>query len=179
MITPQKNFFQMCWHVSDIHAAMKNWTEISGVGPFYYIEHPIVENYSYRGTPGTLDITAAIAYSGDTQIELIQQHDDHGSAYRDQFRATESGFHHIAAMVEDYDVEVANYLAQGWEIAHSGNVGDKRFCYFDTRSPMGFMTEILEENSPMRDMFAMIAEAAHGWDGSDPFRPIQPLIATS
>ncbi len=172
MLLPPGRFFQMCWYVQDIHAAMRTWHAVSRTGPFYYVEHPVIDDYTWRGVRGTLDMTGALAQAGPIQIELVQQHNDVGSAYRDQFGPGEEGFHHIAAMVDDYDAELAHYRAQGCEIAHSGVVGGKRFCYIDTRPKLGFMVEILEENPAMREMFAVISNAAIGWDGSDPFRPI-------
>ncbi len=37
--------------VRDIDAALKHWTEVLGVGPFFYFERAPVSDFRYRGEP--------------------------------------------------------------------------------------------------------------------------------
>ncbi|WP_156680428.1 VOC family protein [Sphingomonas profundi] len=167
---PNGTYFQACWVVNDLHAAMRYWRETQGVGPFYYLEHPVVHDFSHRGTPTTLDFTAALAQAGPLQIELIAQRDGRGSAYRDSFAEGQEGFHHLGTIADDYDATFDHYRARGYEVAHMGVSGDMRFAYFDTRRDMACMVEIIERKQSMTDFFRMIADAAIDWDGSDPYR---------
>ena len=54
--------------VHDIEAAMRHWTEVLGVGPFYYIEHVPVEHFTYKGEASDLQLSIALANSGGLQI---------------------------------------------------------------------------------------------------------------
>ena len=51
----------------------------------------------FRGKLTKIDMSAAIAYSGDLQIELIYQHDDAPSIYTELPRGGRSGLQHIRA----------------------------------------------------------------------------------
>jgi hypothetical protein len=156
--------------VNDLDAAIDRWRLTAGVGPFYVFRHPDIQDFRYRGKPGKLDMSVAIAQAGNIQVELIEQHDDRPSAYRDVYGPGQEGMHHICRFAPDYDIELERYRAQGMSVAHSGLSGDMRFCYVDTRSNIGCMTEVLEERQFMRDMFQVIADSARNWDGTDPVR---------
>jgi hypothetical protein len=171
MTLPPNLFFQAAWVVNDLEEAMHRWIKTARVGPFFVIPHQGVKETCYRGTPTPIDFSGALAQSGPMQIELIQQHSDTPSAYRDTFAAGEEGFHHMCSFVEDYDAEVEHYRQQGAALAFNGVVGDDmRFAYVDTRATLGFMTEIIEERQAARDLFKMVADAAIDWDGTDPIR---------
>lgn len=163
-------YFQMAWVVDDLEAAVRRWVESSNVGPFYVIAHAKVERVRYRGVPAQLDFSGALAQAGDIQIELIQQHNDGPSAYRDVFPKGAQGFHHMCTFVDDFDAEIARYAARGAVAAVDGAFGDMRFAYLDTRADLGHMTEIIEDRASIRDVFKIVADAAADWDGRDPIR---------
>ena len=50
-----------------------------------------------------IDMSAAIAYSGDLQIELIYQHDDAPSIYSEFSRGGRSGLQHMGVMTDSVD----------------------------------------------------------------------------
>ncbi|MBT5201959.1 MAG: methylmalonyl-CoA epimerase, partial [Gammaproteobacteria bacterium] len=57
----------------------------------------------------------AFGYAGACQIQLIQQHDDKQSIYRDMYPDGSFGMHHIAMLVEDYAKQRQYLLDQGLE----------------------------------------------------------------
>ena len=57
--------------VRNIESALEHWTEVLGVGPFWYFEEAPVEDFRYRGEPSELVVSIALAQSGPLQIELI------------------------------------------------------------------------------------------------------------
>ena len=57
--------------VPDIEAAMRYWTDVLGVGPFFYNERVPIGNYVYRGRSYEPHNSVALANSGPLQIELI------------------------------------------------------------------------------------------------------------
>ena len=166
-----RDFFQSAWVVNDIQAAMRHWTKTCGVGPFFLLEHVAMEDLTYRGKPATLDCSIAIAQAGPAQIELVEQHCQSPSVYRDLIPKGRSGFHHVAAFAKDYDLEVAEYRAQGLSVTTTGRSGTMRFCYVDASPTIGCVIELLEESTSLRAHFAHIAEACRDWDGRDPVRP--------
>ena len=87
MTLPLNQFFQAAWVVNDLEEAMHRWIKTVRVGPFFVMPHVEVTQTCYHGTPTAIDFSGALAQSGPLQIELIQQHSDTPSAYRDTFRA--------------------------------------------------------------------------------------------
>ena len=75
---------QAAFIVDDVEAAALRWVRTTGIGPFLHVPHIQLAEYDYRGERRSgLDFSVALAQSGGVQIELIQQHCDNPSAYRD------------------------------------------------------------------------------------------------
>ena len=162
-----KTILQNAYMVNDIDAAIERWHTTFGIGPFFLTRHVPVENPEYRGEASPLDFSVAIAQAGDVQVELVQQHCDSPSCFRDMYAPGREGLHHIAVFADDYDAELARYEAMGVPVVTSGRFGGSRFCYVDARSPLGLFIEILEENAGIRKFFAKIRSAADdpAWAG--------------
>lgn len=175
MITPRPDRHVMqCAHVvSDIEDACMKWVKTTGIGPFFLIPHIELQEFTYRGRPGEgLDFSVAIAQAGGVQIELIQQHCDRPSAYRDLIAEGRSGFHHFGLYCGNYDEVHAWYADQGYVAGIEGLFGTMRFAYFDTSADIGCMVELIEQVDFETEFFNRIAAAAEGWDGkTDPIRP--------
>lgn len=165
---------QAAFIVDDVEAAARAWIATTGIGPFFMVPHIQLAEASYRGTPSAgLDFSVALAQSGGVQIELIQQHCDNPSAYRDTIAKGETGFHHFCIYTDDYDATRQRYIDQGFVAAIDGKFGDMRFCYVDTSAAIGCMIEIVEQDEGQSTAFARVAEAAQGWDGvTDPIRQL-------
>lgn len=166
--------FQNSYVVPDIDAALQRWTGKLGVGPFYIYRHLDAGEITYRGSPSRLDASFALAQAGDIEIELIQQHDDSPSAYRDAFPADRGGFHHVGVWVEDFDKVKAYYERLGYPAVTTGGAPDigGRFAYMDTRADLGVMVELVERRQDLVDFQTMLIDAARDWDGSDPVREV-------
>ncbi len=166
---------QMAYVVNDVEASAKKWMESFGIGPFYILDRPQVGNPLYRGKPQAVEFSAALAQAGDIHIELIQQHCDSPSCYRDTIPKGQEGFHHVGVIVEDYHAEVKRYQDQGFVVAGSGTFGPLNFCYVDTSPVMHCMVEVLEDLPFIHNYFGRIRKAAEEWDGSDPIRNANDL----
>lgn len=167
--------------VRDIERAMQFWSETLGVGPFYVLRNIEFRNFHYRGQPSRPPvITVAFANSGDLQIELIQQHNDAPSAYREFLSAGREGMQHISSWFSDhgeYDRARAALLDRGLSIVHEslGGEGSGRFAYFETGVPEGHLIEVSETLLPgIREIVELVASEAAGWDGENPIRTIVP-----
>ncbi len=161
--------------VRDIEAALKYWTETLGVGPFFYIERVPVEDFCYRGRPSPVDLSIALANSGDLQIELIQQRNDAPSMYREFLAAGHEGLQHVAFWTESYDADLDRARTAGFEVGQSGCIGSGgRFVYFAAESHPGTVIELSEISGPKGRFFAHVRECAARWNGSDPIQRIAP-----
>lgn len=164
---------QTAFLVHDIHAAMAAQTAATGAGPWFLRERGVFPVQRYRGRPVRTELSIAMAYSGDLLIELIRQHDDGPSVYRDLLGERE-GFHHFGVAVEDYDAACAERIAQGFALAYEAEVAyGTRVGYFE-RTGLPFMVEVIAMTDPARVMFEGVRAAHRTWDGSDPVRRLAP-----
>lgn len=157
--------------VRDIEAALRHWTEVLGVGPFFYIEKVPVEDFTYRGRPSDVDVSIALANSGDLQIELIQPRNDAPSLWSDFLAAGHEGLQHVAFWTDRMDEELAAIERRGLEIGQSGNIGENgRFVYLLTETHPGTVTEVSEVSGDKGRFFEHIKSVARDWDGTNPVR---------
>ena len=79
--------FQHAYLVNDLEASIAKWNELFGAGPFMIRRTISTDRFRYRGTPQEADVSYAFGYLGDVMIQLIQQHDDTPSIYREVYAA--------------------------------------------------------------------------------------------
>lgn len=159
--------------VRDIHAAMDHWINVLGVGPWFYVDRVKTDYFRYRGADSDMQMSVALADSGDLQIELIQQRNDAPSLYRDFLEAGHEGLQHIAYWSNDFQTLYDSLLAKGHAVGHEGAIGGEqgRFAYFDIPAPHpGALLEISDISGPKGKLFEYIRHVAKDWDGSDPIR---------
>ena len=157
--------------VRDIEAALKHWTEVMGVGPFWYFERVPIEAFEYGGEPSPLEVSIALANSGALQIELIQQRNEAPSMYRDFLAAGQEGLQHVAYWTGEFDQDLERALEAGFRIGQSGRIGeDGRFVYFESTAHAGTVVELSEISGAKGRFFDHIREDAAGGDGGDPIR---------
>jgi hypothetical protein len=104
------------------------------------------------------------------QIELIQQHCDRASVYRDVLDHGGAGFHQLCTVTHDYDATKAHYERLGYELVSEIDAVEPRTAYFDTLDDFGFFTEIAEATPEFLGQLAKISETCAEWDGTDPVR---------
>ena len=157
--------------VKDIHKAMSHWTEVLGIGPFYYIERVPVENFKYRGESSNVEMSVALANTGDLQIELIEQRNDAPSMYRDFLSQGHEGLQHLAYWSINFEEDLKNALSLGYTIGQEGEIGTPgKFVYLETESHPGTIIELSDISGPKGKFFDHIRHKAQQWDGSHPIR---------
>ncbi len=158
---------QNAYVVRDIEASMQAWIETMGIGPFFLLPHIKLTDMQYRGTPIEIDMSAAVAFSGSVQIELIEQHSSGPSAYRDVVPEGEEGFHHICLYPDDYDAVVAQYAAKDMPVSMDGKVASSgaRFCYMDARPQLNCMVELVDFPGGASALWQPLRDATEDWDG--------------
>jgi len=170
VILPGASIVQMAWVVSDLEAAARRFSTTLGVGPFLFNRHVKLTDPRHRGVPVRTDFSLALAQAGGVQIELVQQHDDTPSVYRDLFAPGAEGLHHVAVLVPDVAKEVERYKALGFAVGSTGRFGEADFAYIDTSPVTGHMVEILPDNDTIRRFFGAVRKAAENWDRVDSIR---------
>ena len=158
--------------VRDIRAAMDHWTKVMRVGPWFYIDRVNLDYFRYRGKDSGLEMSIALANSGDLQIELIQQRNDAPSLYKEFLDAGREGLQHIAYWTLDYQALYDRALSLGYKVGHEGQIGGERgrFAYFDTQAHPGTVIELSDISGSKGIFFEYIRKAALDWDGSEPIR---------
>ena len=82
-IAQLRDIMQMAYVPGDFEKAFKLWTRRIGAGPFFSLEHVKLEHGRYRGEPVEIDFSIMLGYWGDMQIELIPQHNQAPSIFKD------------------------------------------------------------------------------------------------
>jgi hypothetical protein len=161
--------------VRDIEAALTHWTEVLGVGPFYYIERVECDWFTYKGEPSPVEMSIALANTGDLQIELIQQRNDAPSMYMDFLNAGREGLQHMSYWTTEFQADYDRAVAAGYKVGHEGQIGGPqgRFVYFDTETHPGTVIEMSDISGAKGKFFEHIRNAAANWDGSNPIRPVR------
>ena len=160
--------FQLGFVVDDLLGTATRWATVFGVGPFHVL--PRIESpCTYRGTTSAVDVQIAVAQAGPVQIELIHQHCDRASVYRELVDEGSSSFHQLCTVTRDYDGKKARYEGLGSGLVCEFTKG-QRVAYFDTVDEFGFFTEVVEETPGFLAGVDSIARTCAAWDGTDPVR---------
>ena len=163
--------FQYAYFVNDIDEAARRWIRLFGAGPFYVVRNHRSEGYfRYRGGDTQADVSYAFAYCGPVQIQLIAQHDEQSSIYREMFPKGVEGFHHVGILSADFERDKAAVAAQGPQLAIEMWSGAD-VVYFDARREIGCFLEIHGKSKVITDLFSVWREAHETWDGET--RPLR------
>jgi hypothetical protein len=163
-------FFQLGHVVEDIVSAAGGWSSTFGIGPFHVL--PVVDQQLTLGDGEvqTVRIQVAVAQAGPVQIELIQQHCDTPSLYRDWSKNGTSAFHQVATVTRDYAGKKAHFEGLGYEVAAESLGGAFPVAYVDTVAAFGFYTEVVEHTPRFIEQLDAISRTCATWDGTDPVR---------
>ncbi|MDM0066988.1 VOC family protein [Variovorax sp. J31P207] len=166
---------QLGYVVPDLDRAMEGWLA-AGVGPFFRINEVKTNYLRFRGKDVTVSMRIALANSGDTQIELIEQLDDAPTHWREFLQRYGPGVQHLGFWSETFDADVMRLSEQGFSRVVEGEVhvdsdNGIRYSYFEPGYQPGTMLELVDSSSPvLREMNRIIREAAIDWNGTDPVR---------
>lgn len=164
---------QLAFVPHDFDAALKFWIERMGVGPFFLLEHLPYQDVVYRDKPIEIDVTVALGYWGDMQIEIIHQHNEElVSGYTEPNVARREGLHHMLVESDRVDELHAAWLAQGATELMTGTVPNAgRFIYLETGDG-GPHVELVHLEPRFYRLFDYIREQARNWDRTNPIRSL-------
>lgn len=165
---------QLGYVVLDLEKAIRHWTEIMGVGPFFVLRELIVPEMWYRGNIRPMKMSVAYSHSGGVQIELVEFSEE-PSIFKEAVEQSLKGVHHLGFMIDDFQSAVDFAESKGLERLQSGNFAGTSFAYYDTGDTEGVpIVELTEASAARWQRFNLIQEAAESWDGRDPIRIAEP-----
>jgi hypothetical protein len=152
----------------DIEQSMRYFIDAWGVGPWYVLRNMTMP-MTYNGEATAPELTIAMANCGDLQFEIVQQHNDVPSLYRDSLAATPAlHIQHMGVWTHDLAKTTEEALARGWKTIFETVPAGSTFVTHPS-DPMVCIE--LSDRNPFKDgVRAAIRQAALDWDGSDPIR---------
>ena len=139
------------------------------VGPFFLFERVAFKEAWYRGQPATdIDLTVAIAYWGEVQIELIRQRNQVPSIYTDFEAQGATGLQHMGVMSEDLDADLARLKAHGVRRCSTAAPPACASPTSNTDHHPGGMVELIEATPKARAFFERIRRRRATGTGATP-----------
>lgn len=158
---------QTAFIVPDIRDAIATYVRTMKVGPWFLIEKFTPGEAVYRGKSSSVVISVAFAFRGPAMFELIEQHDQSPSVFREHIAKRGYGLHHLGIMTEAYD-ELLSSMGTTFECVFSARTTG-RLAMLET-ADLPHLVEILELDPRRRQFFSDVAVQAAQWDGIDPVR---------
>jgi len=168
---PAGGIIQVAYVVESIERSMDDFTQRLGIGP-WFVSGPFTPPEGiYRGQPTHISLTLAVGFAGHMSFELIEQHDDGPSVYREMIEQRGYGFHHWGKPASNLDAEVEKYRELGYQPAFSDrSPRGYRVVYIDTTRDLPGMIELMESTPALEARYTEMYLASVGWDGTDPVR---------
>jgi methylmalonyl-CoA/ethylmalonyl-CoA epimerase len=133
-------------YTKDIAAAMKQYEDAFGIGPWLLSELETAR-CSYRGCEVKLRTLIAMAYSGRIQLELIQVLSGE-NLYLDTLGGREEGLHHLGFEVSDLEERLHACREAGIEVLQRGTFKHLgmtfEYAYLDTQDSVGVILEFIQ-----------------------------------
>ncbi|WAJ36840.1 VOC family protein [Pseudomonas sp. GOM7] len=159
---------QVAYLVPDLDEAIEHWARL-GVGPFFVQRNVAYAEQTYRGQPTRFEISAAFAYFGDLQLELVQQLNDQPSSYKDFAAEKGFGVQHLGILSHDLCEDAKKLEAAGFmQIQRMLSSAGVETILFDRDGQNGSVIELIGASPLVLEGFAQMKAAAAGWDASMP-----------
>jgi len=158
---------QNCFVVRDLDAAIRHWTGTMNVGPFFRFPKLRFARGELHGQPHIPDFAAAVAYSGDLMIELIQPQGP--SIFQEFLEAGGTGVHHNCVMTKDFEAAEADFRRRGGErLQFQADDNGSVMSYVRMSGITPVIVEIAQLMPEVLALFAAIRAAGAAWDGQTP-----------
>lgn len=155
---------QTAFIVTNLEAAIDWWTSTMQVGPFFIFPTLVPVKGDYRGTSHVPDIRAAIGYSGELMIELIEPHN--ASIFQEFLAREGKGMQHFSAFADDMEIAQASIEARGGKRIQGTTYEDgSQVAYFAMTPDETIILEIAALQPAALAIFDAIKAAGASWDG--------------
>jgi len=160
---------QLSFCPADYDAALAHWIAL-GAGPFFERPHVQLENVMYRGKSTAIDFSIALGYFGAMQIEIVRQHNDAPSMFRDWRAAGREGVQHLCVLADDLELIRAQIEQVKGIVVQEGMLPNAAGAVIYVDFGAGTIVEYLQIGAAGRAGFAAMHAAHVAWDGSNPIR---------
>lgn len=155
---------QMAFVVPDLQKGIDYWTRTMRVGPFFVFPELHVQCGDYRGKDYNYEFGAAIAYSGDINVELIEPRGP--SIFEDFLKAGGTGMHHTCRFVDDMAESQTELEKLGAKRLQGASFGPgSEVAYFDMTGDEAIILELAQLPPESQGLFDAVKQAARDWDG--------------
>ena len=160
---------QFSYVVTDLDRAIEHFASTFGIGPFFVLEHVPYKVCRFRGRDANIDMSVAMAYDGETQIELVTQHNTAPSIFTEFVAERGEGLQHVGRLVGDISAELAAFADKGVQSVQDGEATNGTlFAYLDTAVVPGTMLELYQVPEDVASAFEyMQAKAREFRPGTD------------
>jgi hypothetical protein len=141
--------------VKDLDKAVRELSEVFGIGPFRIVVQPPLDRHdieqTYRGAPVHSRIRIAYADLGRVELEVIEPMTG-PSIWLDFLEQHGEGIHHIRFNTTNIQPAIEHLSCHGIDVVHQGtgiNPGIV-WSYFDTAPRIGFTVEVVQRPEDAR-----------------------------
>lgn len=160
--------------VDDLETAAMHWATRLGVGPFFVFPSVAFDTIRFRGKDSPIEMSMAIGYWGDMQIELIRPLNDAPSIYSEFTARGHKGLQHVGVLTDDLARDLKALATRDVLPIQDGRAANgTEFAYVETDFHPGGMVEIIQISPALDAGFAMIKRASINWDGTNPVRVLR------
>jgi hypothetical protein len=152
--------------VANLDEAIDHWAKNLSVGPFFEFPPLKFVAGTLHGKPHIPTFRAAIAYSGDLMIELIQPQGP--SIFQEFLDEGGTGVHHNCVATTNHDTAAATlHKRGGTTLQYQDDGNGSRMSYIKMPGPTPIIIEVAELHHTALTLFATIKAAATTWDGTN------------
>ena len=163
---------QVAYLVDDVEVSARHYAATLGAGPFL-VRRDIAMTDTLYGGEGRYTHTAAYGQWGPVMLELIEITEAAPKEVAEVVLSLRTGIHHVANFVDDLDLASAAHEAAGSPLLMAAETSSgMRVHFHDGRETLGHLIELYEPTEHLVAHYRKVAEAADGWDGTDPVRPL-------
>ena len=129
------------------------------------MEHVPYKTCLYKGEETDIDMTVAMAYRGDIQIELVQQHNDAPSIFNTHLNSVGEGLQHMGAISDNLQADLEFYRGMGITPIQEGEAENGViFAYLNSDQIPGTMLELVSVPDKVLSAFEYMKAAATKWN---------------
>lgn len=157
--------------VDSIPEAVDFFAKSLGAGPFYVVENVVFDELEYEGAEVPVwDHSTCLGAWGNQIIELQEMHRIEPAPLEAKLGGI-NRLNHIGYIAGDFAEESARLESLGLPkyLRIRANLIE---CFLHEIPVLGMSVEIHKDTEFIRDAHRMFFEAADGWDGSTPLRPM-------
>jgi methylmalonyl-CoA/ethylmalonyl-CoA epimerase len=170
-MTSNRGLHHIAYWTDDLDEAMRQATQLLGVGPFRVIEHVGLGDFRFRGQPAVLDHSAAFTQWGPVILELNVAHEVHPPELREALGIAPGAVSHTSWWTTDLAAEGEHMTTNGCALITT-SVGGAIADWFSGGPLFAHPIEVHQPTPPVRGMWASLAE---GSVYPDPTTPEQAM----